>query len=145
MTGTSPGGLTSASGETLERVIYRSRSTTGDPLSDMEDILKVSVWNNARSGITGVLGHFGDCYLQLLEGTAPALDNLLQQLRVDPRHTELMILDRRELPARLFPGWSMARTDIFGTHAPTASGVNDATGLALRLLDLFRRDETVVV
>lgn len=136
---------TSASVETLQRLIYRSRSTIGDPLADMEDILKVSVWNNARARITGVLGHYGACYVQLLEGPAPALDSLLQQLRVDQRHTELLILDRREVAARLFPGWSMARSDIFGAYAPAASVANDGRVLALRLVDLFRRGETAVV
>lgn len=136
---------TQARVETLERLIYRSRSTTGDPLPDMEDILKVSVWNNARARITGVLGHYGACYVQLLEGPAPALDSLLQQLRADPRHTELLILDRREVAARLFPGWSMARSDMFAAYAPAASLGNDGRCLTFRLLDLFRRGETAVV
>lgn len=110
----------------------------------MDEILRVSIWNNARARVTGVLGHFGAHYVQVLEGPAPGLGALMQQLLADRRHAELSVLSRLTVHRRLFPGWSMARVDIFGGMAPSASVIEDGAALTLRLVELFRRGETAV-
>lgn len=127
----------------LERLVYRSRAV-GSPTTELDLILRVSVWNNARRRITGVLGHVRGHYVQLLEGPGAALDDLMAVLERDPRHRELTVLERRPMDQRLFPGWSMARGELFSDRTNSDVLMGSAEIFATRLADLVRRGETVV-
>lgn len=118
----------------LERLIYQSRACWPTPESALDYILGVSVWKNAKLGVTGALGFTGGHYVQLLEGPPPSLDLLLASLQADPRHAELDILFRVETPRRLLPDWSMARIDLQRYGADTLRSLAHRDGLALTLL-----------
>lgn len=132
----------------LERLIYRSQARGGNPAADLDAILRASLWNNARHGITGVLGRCGATYVQLLEGAPEALDDLLARLRSDPRHTDLRIMERRRAGRRLLPGWTLARADLDDGATEPVAGVmlarGDAEGLVDLLVERVRRGETSV-
>lgn len=128
----------------IERLVYRSLSAGADHRAEMDAILRVSVWNNARHKITGALGRFEANYLQVLEAPTAALDALLANLMQDQRHLELTILSREFVPFRLFPGWSMARADLVGEDGITHSSLRDAAVLTSVLSDLYTRGETAV-
>ena len=49
----------------------------------------------------------GTHFLQIVEGTHAAIDDLLVRLRRDPRHSGLEVRDERKVKARSFPDWSM--------------------------------------
>ena len=118
-------------GSSLERLIYRSEATGVDPRSALEHILGPSIRNNARQKITGALGFSNQTYVQLLEGSAPALDMLLETLKSDRRHTGLTVLLRSQVVNRLVPAWSMARVDL-ALPAPKVTRALEADdGLAL--------------
>ncbi len=68
--------------------------------------------NNARDGLTGALAVNEGWFLQVVEGSATALDRLLRRLAEDPRHTDLEVLSRRPVSGRLFPDWSMVAARI---------------------------------
>ena len=126
----------------IERLIYRSEPT-GDMRSDMDAILHLAVWANARHRITGVLASVHGRYVQVLEGPAEKLDNLLACLRADSRHCNLVVLYRHPVQSRLFPGWSMARTELAAAHVPRV-GLDDGQWLTDQLVEIFRRGETRV-
>ena len=63
--------------------------------------------NNVRDGLTGALIVRHDLYLQLLEGPAAAVDRTFGRIRDDNRHLAVTLLCRAEVPARMFPEWSM--------------------------------------
>lgn len=90
----------------LIRLIYASHSTERMPM-DLHDILAVSTRNNARRGITGALGFLDGVFVQYLEGEAEKVDRLYRHIERDPRHVLPRVLDRSEIPRRLFSRWAM--------------------------------------
>ena len=104
---------------TLERLLYASTATgRTDSLLNMATILAESQRNNARDGLTGVLAAHDDRFIQVIEGTTSALDALLRRLAPDPRHRDIVILDRRPIAGRLFDGWAKASSRIGPEAAP---------------------------
>ncbi|NJC42698.1 hypothetical protein GGQ87_002993 [Brevundimonas alba] len=130
----------------MERLVYRSRALWPDPETAMDDILRDSLWNNARGRITGALGFSGRTYVQLLEGPTASLDDLLAKLAADPRHTDLTILVRAPVSGRLVPGWTMARADLAAASPRVTDLLTSGDGLALAALlaNLVHQGETGV-
>ena len=97
----------------LEQLLYASTATgRTDSLLNMATILGESQRNNARDGLTGVLAAHDDRFIQVIEGSPGALDGLLRRLAPDPRHRDIVILERRPIAARRFDGWTMASSRI---------------------------------
>lgn len=132
------------SDSSMERLVYRSRVVQPAPMAALDDILSVARSQNARWRITGVLGFTGRTYVQFLEGPAESLDSLLEQLRNDPRHTDLRILARGPVAGRLVATWTMARVDLslLTTEVTALLETRDGDGLAALLAGLVRQGET---
>ena len=87
----------------LERVLYTSRARgNADSLLMQVDILATSQRNNARDDLTGALLIHDGRFLQVLEGAAQDLDRLMTRLAGDPRHDEVVVIERKPIPARGF-------------------------------------------
>ena len=100
-------------GDVLERLVYCSRARIDTAsLQAISEILGVSQRNNARDGLTGALAINDGWFLQVLEGSTPAIDSLLRRLAGDPRHADVEVLSRRPVSGRLFADWSMIATRI---------------------------------
>ena len=128
-------------------LVYRSDAVGLRPERNLEDIVAVSVWKNARRRITGALGHCAGRYVQLLEGPREAVDALMAELEADTRHASLVVLGSGPAHARLVPGWTMARADLAGLHEPIAELLdreNPGAEIAARLALLVQRGETGV-
>lgn len=89
----------------LIRLIYTSRALAG---FDMEGMLAHSRPRNQEAGITGGLALLEGCILQYLEGPQAVVDALFKRILRDPRHTEVQLLERREIARRLLGPWRMA-------------------------------------
>jgi hypothetical protein len=74
---------------------------------DVEAILRTARASNALDGITGLLVFNGTHFMQVVEGAPHAIDDLIDRLRRDRRHSGLEIRDEREIEQRFFPDWSM--------------------------------------
>ncbi|KJV38814.1 BLUF domain-containing protein [Brevundimonas sp. KM4] len=111
----------------IDRLVYRSQVENVPPEVTLERIFRISVPKNARLQITGALGFSGRNYIQLLEGPRPALDDLLQSLRAEPRHSNLRVLLRGSSQRQLLPNWSMARVDL-ARAAPRLDALLEAGG-----------------
>lgn len=135
--------MTPSSTADLQRLIYRSRPDTSRLRADLDAILPVSIWANARHRITGVLAYSEGAYVQVLEGPGRQLDTLLDCLTRDTRHVDLRISDRCPVEDRLFPGWSMARAPL-PPDALAELERNDRAALISRLKMMFEQDETRV-
>jgi hypothetical protein len=97
----------------LERVLYTSRARGNwDSLMMQVDILATSQRNNARDDLTGALLIHDGRFLQVLEGAAQDLDRLMTRLASDPRHDEVVVIERKSIPARGFSGWAMASVRV---------------------------------
>ncbi len=128
----------------LKAVTYTSRARLDLGEDDLRRIHEEARHLIALDGITGLLAIDGGRFLQIVEGAEEAIDDLIDRLRRDPRHTAFEIRDERMVDARSFPEWSMemvrvsagfenARSEIASLlPGTTSAAVRD---LALRMSD----------
>jgi hypothetical protein len=91
----------------LVRLLYASRAASAVTAEMTESILQQSRAKNPELGITGVLCHGGDVFMQVLEGGRGPVNELYNTIVRDARHQQVMVLHYREVPERRFSGWTM--------------------------------------
>lgn len=93
----------------LQTLIYVSRNRVHehDVRDEIPRIEAAARHRNEIDGITGVLLFSGCHYLQVLEGTADRLEELVLRLARDPRHSDIKIVVRDTITHRRYPSWSM--------------------------------------
>ena len=91
----------------LAYLIYQSRALIENDAALHNDILITSQIRNKSLGVSGFLHREDDTFVQYLEGTPHSLETLMQSIRRDPRHTNLVVLAESELKSRYFQGWKM--------------------------------------
>jgi hypothetical protein len=109
----------------LTSVTYTSLARLDLQASDLEDIHRTARDRNALDGITGLLVFNGTHFLQIIEGSASAIEDLVERLRVDPRHTGFEIRDRRKVDARSFPDWSMELVRVNASYFQARETIAD--------------------
>lgn len=95
----------------LVRLLYASRSK-GVTSEVIEAILSESRHHNPAHGITGILCHGGDVFMQVLEGGRDAVNTLYRQICADPRHDAVTLLHYEEISERRFAGWTMGQVNL---------------------------------
>ena len=102
--------------------------------------------DNALDGITGLLVFNGTHFLQIIEGSEKGIDDLVDRLRRDPRHTGFEIRDRRKVDVRSFPEWSMelvrVKASYFEARETIADRLPDSVPDAIQAR-LFRMTELI--
>ena len=96
----------------LVRLLYASRTTAPLTPELIDSILSSSRRHNPPVGITGLLCHSGDIFMQVLEGGRQAISDLYTRIAQDPRHTGLMLLHYEEITERRFAGWTMGQVNL---------------------------------
>ena len=86
---------------------YISQAVGEPSEDDLFDLLEQCRRNNVKKGLTGMLMYGGGTYLQCLEGVSADVDELLETIDSDPRHTAVKILRRVPITSRQFTDWSM--------------------------------------
>jgi Sensors of blue-light using FAD len=96
----------------LVRLLYASRAAAPVTQEIIDSILQQSRTHNPGLGITGVLCHGGEVYMQALEGGRDAVNALYTKIVRDTRHREVMLLHYAEVPERHFAGWTMGQVNL---------------------------------
>jgi hypothetical protein len=96
----------------LVRLLYASRAAAPVTQEIIESILQQSRTHNPAHGITGILCHGGDVYMQALEGGREAVNSLYIKIVRDTRHREVILLHYAEVPERHFAGWTMGQVNL---------------------------------
>ena len=96
----------------LVRLLYASRTKTKPTPKMIESILESSRKHNPESGITGILCHGGDVFLQVLEGGRAAVNATFTRIVRDTRHSDVQLLLYEEIAERRFAGWTMGRANL---------------------------------
>jgi Sensors of blue-light using FAD len=91
----------------LKTLTYTSRARLDLSDEDLAAIHQTARHFNALDGISGLLLFDGSRFLQIVEGSEDAIDNLVERLRMDPRHSAFEVRDERYVDQRSFPDWSM--------------------------------------
>jgi hypothetical protein len=127
-------------------VTYTSLARLDLQDADLEDIHRSARDHNALDGVTGLLVFNGTHFLQIIEGSEQAIEDLLERLRKDQRHTGFEIRDRRKVEARSFPDWSMemvrVRASYFEARDTIADRIPEAVPEAIKAR-LFRMTELI--
>ena len=91
----------------MKRMIYCSQATVDFSPEELIALLELSRVNNQASGLTGMLLYSSQSFLQMLEGDPAALEETYARIVADDRHVNLRLLMNSDVPARLFPDWTM--------------------------------------
>jgi hypothetical protein len=124
----------------LKTLTYTSRARLDLTDEDLAAIHQTARHLNALDGISGLLLFDGSRFLQIVEGSEEAIDNLVGRLRMDPRHSAFEVRDERHVDRRSFPDWSMELVRVGGDCADAreevATVLPDAVAAPVRELVL---------
>ena len=99
---------TGYAGPILETFVYCSRAAEGIDDAEVGRIIELSQRRNVARDITGVLVFGSGVFFQWIEGPPTQVENLIASLHGDPRHDDIVTLDRSvENRERLYPNWEM--------------------------------------
>ena len=96
----------------LIRLLYASRAAQPVSQEVIEQILASSRARNPALGITGILCHGGDIFMQVLEGGREAVNTLYKEIVCDERHRDVVILHYEEIAERRFGSWTMGQVNL---------------------------------
>lgn len=98
----------------LVRLVYASTICKDFTDTAIQEILEKARIHNGRSNVTGVLCFSSNYFLQCLEGSRANVNTTYHRILNDPRHTNIVMLDYKEISQRDFFEWSMG-------YAPASS------------------------
>jgi class 3 adenylate cyclase len=97
----------------MKRLTYISKAAPLLPFSEIQSIGNVSIRNNQRDEITGVLLYLNGLFFQMIEGEAEKIDKLYEKILKDERHTDILCLKTEyHLTERKFPNWAMKTINL---------------------------------
>lgn len=118
----------------LEFFVYCSRAATGVDDNEVDRIIESSQRRNVEREITGVLVFGSGVFFQWIEGPPAQVETLIASLQGDPRHYDIVPLDRSvEKRERLYPNWEMERVgadDIRAVLTEALESAEDGNNLA---------------
>ena len=74
---------------------YVSSATTDMSPSELLKLLQQCLKNNPPLGVTGMLLYGNGTFLQTIEGDDAVIDQLVERIAKDPRHTKLQFFSRK--------------------------------------------------
>lgn len=121
----------------LIQLIYASAARGEPSEEELTRLLAGARRHNAAVGVTGMLLYSEGSFLQLLEGEAAAVDDLLQRIARDSRHASLSVIIREPIARRSFGDWTMGFATVQARDLSRIAGLNDffAAGSSLAELD----------
>lgn len=100
----------------MKRIMYISSASRPLDAEEIESIGEISVRNNTRDGLTGILLTAQEFFFQILEGESDQVNRTFERIRKDPRHQDVLILKTEsEIKERLFGQWSMKTVRLDAT------------------------------
>ncbi|MFK7790322.1 MAG: BLUF domain-containing protein [Phycisphaeraceae bacterium] len=96
----------------LSHLLYISEACHPMNRTELEAIRSVSMRNNARLGITGVLFYSAGQFVQLLEGDMELIHTMFMTIAADARHENVKLLTLRPCERRVFAQWEMGLLDL---------------------------------
>lgn len=92
---------------TIKAILYLSKETDGLSEKAVEGIYLHSKQANKKRNISGFLCYKNGFFLQYIEGTEAAIDEVFTKIQMDPRHTVLINIADNTLESCRFENWSM--------------------------------------
>ena len=92
----------------MHHIVYVSRATRPFGPDDAQHVLTEARAFNEEHGVTGLLVHAeAGAFFQVLEGEVSAVEAAYRRAAASDRHDQVLRTPAFEVPARVFPAWSM--------------------------------------
>ena len=104
---------------------YASTQTTPFDTPDLIALLNEARSFNLAHGITGLLLHRDDSFLQVIEGRKSDVQELYQRISKDPRHQRVEILFEDYIEEREFSDWQMGFIELGGVDMSLLPGFSN--------------------
>ena len=117
----------------LSTIVYVSSAAPGFQQEELNDILTSARRNNAFSGVTGMLLFAEGNFFQVLEGPDKIVEETFSRIKLDSRHTGIIMLLRTAIEERSFPDWTMGFRKTDKSELP--SGVFELTRANLQSVE----------
>ncbi|EHQ08139.1 BLUF domain-containing protein [Leptonema illini] len=125
----------------MKRVTYISRFSRHLTGEEIQKIAELSIRNNERDGLTGVLFTYKDVFYQIIEGPVEILDARLSKIFADDRHRDLFVLKvELNLETRAYSDWAMKTVILDDSQDFLMRPVSEMLGDGL--MAVFNADET---
>jgi hypothetical protein len=105
--------------------IYSSSAVNTFTGDELVALLAKSQTNNFKTGLTGLLIHKNGQFMQLIEGTEPAVRATLKKIESDTRHKSVTTLLEGNTEDRQFSEWSMGFRDLNSPEVRSLSGFSE--------------------
>lgn len=134
------------------RLTYTSTLTHLLSVRQLVDLIEQIRPKNEHLGVTGLLLYSGGNVIQTIEGDPPTIESLFGAIVLDPRHSDVRIVERQQVADRAFSSWSMGFRNVSAREVAQLQDFNDFArqsvgrdlGLhassAFGLLETFRTD-----
>ena len=76
------------------------------------DIFRTALSHNAVVGINGFLHRTNTHYFQYIDGPDIEINNLVDRLYADNRHSDMLMVKEEQIRFTRFPGWSMGYSRV---------------------------------
>ena len=109
----------------LLTLTYTSAATRLMSVAQLVELIEQIRPKNERLGLTGLLLYSGGNVIQTLEGTSYAVDSVFDAIRLDARHGDVRVVDRRHVTDRSFPTWSMGFRNVSAREVADLQDFNE--------------------
>ena len=100
----------------MKCIAYVSRTTANERginlPAGLSNIVQVSRKRNSAAQISGVLSYRRGQYVQVLEGPATEIDDLMKKVLADPRHNDIWVFVDEKVTKRSFDNWRVSIFDF---------------------------------
>ena len=104
---------------------YTSSATDLMSVTQLVELIEEIRPKNERLGVTGLLLYSGGSVIQTLEGSSHAVYQVFDAIRVDTRHGDVRIVDRRYVGGRSFATWSMGFRNVSAREVADLQDFNE--------------------
>jgi hypothetical protein len=116
----------------IQRIVYFSRNvmagTDSQMKAEVEGILATARRNNAQAGVTGSLIFNSGGFAQVLEGRPEDVGAIFEKIQRDERHSDVLVLECRDVATRTFPNWSMGFVGARAGHERLFGAISESSG-----------------
>jgi class 3 adenylate cyclase len=97
----------------MRRLTYISKVSRPLSVEEIQQLGEVSVRNNLRDEITGVLLYLSGIFFQVFEGEEEHVELLFAKIQLDERHKDMLCLKTEyNIMGRQFPNWGMKTINL---------------------------------
>lgn len=111
--------------ERVLRLIYSSQAAAKLTPEQLLEILDQARQSNERLGVSGMLLHADQTFLQVLEGDEEVVESLYAKIEEDDRHVDMRVLLREVDAERCFGDWTMGFVRADRDMIRQIAGLND--------------------